>query len=72
MEITRETKLKDLLVAYPWLKTEITKVSEKFKMLNTPIGKIMVNKVTIEEMSNRSGVNTDVLIQRIEALIREH
>ena len=28
MNITRETKLKDLLSEYPWLKEEISKVNE--------------------------------------------
>ena len=38
MEITKETKLSDLLDQYPWLKEELSKVNDKFKMLNTPIG----------------------------------
>lgn len=40
MEINKETKLADLIAQYPWLKEEIVKVNEKFKMLNSPIGKI--------------------------------
>ena len=32
-----ETKLADLLKEYPWLKDKITKVNEKFIMLNTPL-----------------------------------
>ena len=51
MNITKDTKLKDLLAKYPWLKDEITKVNDKFKMLNTPMGKIMLGKADISEMS---------------------
>ena len=51
MYITRATKLKDLLLEYPWLKDEISKVNDKFKMLGTPMGKIMLGKADISEMS---------------------
>jgi Domain of unknown function (DUF1858). len=72
MEITKETKLSDLLVQYPWLKEELSKVNEKFKMLNTPIGKIMMGKATIDEMSKRSGMNPDAIIGKISELIKAH
>ena len=39
MKITKETKLSDLLGQYPWLKEELSKVNDKFKMLNTSMGK---------------------------------
>ena len=32
MEIRKETKLSDLLGQYPWLKEELSKVNDKFKM----------------------------------------
>ena len=38
MEITKDTRLADLIAQYPWLKAEMAKVNEKFKMLNTPGG----------------------------------
>lgn len=31
MEITKDTKLKDLIRTYPWLKDEMAKVNDKFK-----------------------------------------
>lgn len=72
MEITKATKLKDLIGTYPWLKDEMTKVNNKFKMLNTPMGKMMLGKATITEMSKRSGIDADVLISRISDLIKAH
>ena len=72
MEITKETKLSDLLGQYPWLKEELFKVNEKFKMLNTPMGKIMMGKATIAEMSKKSGMDADVIINEIEKLIKAH
>ena len=72
MEITKETKLSDLLSQYPWLKEELSKVNDKFKMLNTPMGKIMMGKATIAEMSKKSGRDADAIIGKISKLIEAH
>ena len=72
MDITKETKLADLFAAYPWLKDEITKISDKFKLLNSPLGKVMLNKATISVMSKKSGMDADVIIEKITVLIAEH
>lgn len=72
MNITRETKLAELLKEYPWLREEIAKVNDKFSMLNSPLGKIMEKKATIAEMSKKSGMDEDVLIEKIAELIRAH
>ena len=70
--ITAETKLSDLIAQYPWLKGEMAKVNEKFKMLNTAVGKIMMGKATIAEMSKKSGMDADIIISRINELISNH
>jgi len=72
MEITKDTKLADLIAQYPWLKMEMEKVNEKFKMLNTPIGKMMMGKATIAEMSKKSGMEAEVIIGKIKELIVKH
>lgn len=70
--ITAETRLSDLIAQYPWLKEEMVKVNEKFKMLNSPVGKIMMGKATIAEMSKRSGIEMDVLIGHLNEIIENH
>ena len=72
MEITKDTKLADLLAEYPWLKGEMAKVNEKFKMLNSPVGKIMLGKATIAEMSKKSGMEIDKLVSKLKTLIEEY
>ena len=71
MEITKETKLADLLAEYPQLKAELPKVNEKSKILNLPVGKIMLGKATIAEMSKKSGMEMDALISRLNELITQ-
>ena len=70
--ITAETRLSDLIAQYPWLKEEMVKVNEKFKMLSSPVGKLMMRKATIAEMSKRSGMDDDTIISRINELINNH
>lgn len=72
MEITKDTRLDDLIAQYPWLKEEMAKVNEKFKMLNTPVGKIMLGKATIAEMSKKSGMEAEAIIERIMEIIENH
>ena len=69
MNITKDSKLSDLLAQYPWLKEELPKINEKFKMLNTPFGKIMLGKATIAEMSKKSGMDAN---ERSTGLIEAH
>ena len=72
MMITKDTKLADLLQEYPWLKSEVMQISDKFKMLNTPVGKIMLEKATVAEMSKKSGIAEDQIIQKLTELIEKH
>ena len=71
-EITKDTKLKDLLDEYSWLKDELVKVNGKFKMLNTPMAKVMLKKATIADMSQKSGMEAETLIHKLTELISMH
>ena len=68
-EITSQTRLKDLLKQYPTLKSRLPELNPKFKMLNTPLGKIMMGKANVQMMSERSGIPLDKLIEGIKKLI---
>ena len=72
MEINKETKLSELLAQYPWLKEAIATVNPKFKMLNSPVGKMMMGKATIAEMSKRSGMDAELIINKLQELIKNH
>lgn len=72
IQLNSATKLSELLSAYPWLKEALAGVSDKFKMLNSPIGRVMANKATISEMSKRSGIDESVLIEKLQLLISAH
>lgn len=71
MELNRDTKLKEIVSAYPSLKTRLAEINPKFSLLNSPIGKVMIDKVTISDMSQRSGMDMNSLIDGIRKLIEE-
>ncbi len=71
-KITIETKLADILAEYPWLKEKMSEINPKFKMLSSPVGKIMMGKATIGEMGKRSGMDVASIIGKLEELIQKH
>ena len=71
MELNKDTKLKDILAEYPDLKARLPEINPRFQMITTPMGKVMINKVTLGDMSQRSGTPLPELIAGIEKRITE-
>lgn len=72
IEINENTRLTDILDEYPWIKDELPKIDKKFKLLKTPIGKVMMRKADVSEMSRRSGMSIDEIISMLNNLIKNH
>ena len=47
-------------------------MNDKFKMLGTPVGKVMLGKADILEMRKRSGMDVQEIIGKITVLIDSH
>ncbi|WP_058986106.1 DUF438 domain-containing protein [Hugonella massiliensis] len=65
MEISPQTKLADLVAAYPFMRAGMADIDKKFAMLQTPIGKVMMRKVTLADVSALSGRSVDDLLAAI-------
>ena len=72
VEITASTRLKDLLEHHPWLKEALAEINPAFKMLSSPLARIMIPKATVGMMSERSGMDLQSLIDAIKKRIAEH
>ena len=72
MKLTKETKLKDILAAYPWLIDEAVKLDGRFKALRSPLGRLLIARADIAEASRRTGIGAQEIIDNIEAMIRKH
>lgn len=64
--IDGDTKLVDLFNNYPWLKNKMIEISPKFKMLYTPLAKVMLPKATIKKVSERVGISELELVDKIK------
>ena len=69
--ITPDTKLKTLLKQYPFLKKRLVEIASAFRMLQSPLGKLIVSRADVNMMSERSGVPLDRLIEGINAIIKD-
>ena len=72
MEITRDTKISDVLAQYPWLPDELVKIDERFKIIKTPIGKMMLKNATIDDAVKKTGLKEDILLTELQKLIAAH
>lgn len=72
MNIDRNTKLKDLMEAYPWLIEEAIKIEPKLKILNNPIGKAFLKKATVADLSEKSGLSVEEITDKIREFIDQH
>ena len=70
-DITADTLLKDLFEDYPALKDSMEEISPKFKMLKTPLARIMLPKATMKIASERAGVELNHLIAEIKGRIQQ-
>ena len=72
MEITKTTKVKDVLKEYPWLLDEAIKMDERLKIANSPIGKMFIKKATVESLCAKAKIDPQEVIEKVTELIREY
>ena len=71
-KIDGDTYLKDLIKVYPKLKEDMVKISENFKLLQTPLAAVMLPTVTLKKASERGEVELDILIEKIKEIIKSY
>jgi len=69
-DITADTFIKDIFADYPALKDQMEEISPKFKMLKTPLARLLLSKVTIKIASERTGLEVADLLAEIKNRIR--
>ncbi|WP_405356950.1 hypothetical protein [Ruminococcus sp.] len=72
MKYNSQTKLTDILAEYPWLPEELIKLDSRFKIVNTPIGKMMIKNATLTDLSEKAGLSTDELLQKLREMVDRH
>ncbi len=72
MEITKDTRLMDILKEYPWMEKELPEKVPAAKALLSPVGKLFLKKATIGDVSEKTGKPSDELIRNLKLVIEEH
>ncbi len=70
-EINENTRLKDILGVKPEIKKKLIDYNPSFKMLKTPLARVMIPKATVKIMSERSGVAVEELIVKLKEWMSE-
>ena len=65
MEITPQTRLTDIMAAYPKLLDQLTELDGRFALLNTAMGRLLLKKATMQDAADRYHVPVDQLIQML-------
>ena len=72
MTMNEKTKLSDILAAYPWLSEELPKKDQRFAVINTFAGKMMLKTMTLGGLSKMSGESVQTLAEDLEKLVKKH
>ena len=71
MEFNETSKLIDILKAYPELEQKLKAIDDRFNMISTPMGKILLKKYTVKDASKLTGIPVAELLTELDKLIKE-
>ena len=70
--LEENTRLTDIMDAYPWLKGEAIALDERFRLLDSPLARILLKKATILDASKRTGYPVQEIIAEINKMVDRH
>ncbi len=72
MEFTRDTRLQDILNAYPWLPEEAARMDPRLRAVNTPFGRLLIRRSTLADAERLSGYPVEKIIEELKKMIAAH
>ena len=71
-EINENTRLKDILDAYPWLPEALIQIDGRFRIINNPIGKMLIRTACVKDAAQKAGYPVDRVLEELKKLIAAH
>ena len=71
MKITEETKLTELLEHYPWMAEEAIRLDERFRIVNSPMGRLLLRNTTIADLGKKAGLPPQEIMDKIGEMIAQ-
>ena len=72
MELTKETKLSEILKEYPWMEKEAVRIDEKFAVLLTPVGKLLAEKTTLGDVCRIAHADLEDVVNTFQKMLEEY
>lgn len=66
------SRLSDILDAYPWLVQILPEYDPRLKNLSNPAVRALTRKYTVRDVSKVTGYSTEKLLDKLRRLAREH
>ena len=69
MNLGTDTKIKDILDAYPFIKEKLAQLDPSFKVLSLPMGDAVLGNLTIAQACSKVGLKPEDILAKIQGLI---
>ena len=69
LNVTPETRLADVLDAYPWLPGALIDRDPAFKKINNPVVKALIRRSTVVDAGKYAGYPAERLIAELDRLV---
>ena len=70
--LSAETRITDILAAYPWLPDELIRLDERARLMNTFAGRMLVRKSSVADVSRLTGKSVEELLSRLRETVAAH
>ena len=70
--IDENTRVADVLRAYPWLPDALAKMDKRFKILTSPFARVMIERFTVADVCKKYNVSASFLVEQLEELVKQH
>ena len=70
--VTAETRITEILAAYPWLPDELIRLDERARLMNTFAGRMLIRKSRVADVSRMTGKSVEELLSRLKQTIAAH
>ena len=72
MDFNENTRLRDILAAYPWLPDTLVQMDSRFNIIQNPIGKLLIRTASLGDACKKAGYPLDLVVQELKKLIAAH
>ena len=69
--VDESTRLKDVLAAYPWLPEELIRRDTRFRKINSPLIRGLIQRFTVADAAKYAGYDAELLLSEFHKLIAE-